>query len=315
MPTPRSPRSFGALALALAIAVPVAVGNASPASARSSRHRCDRVAYVLGDSRRTLEHEVLPRTTDRVWEAQLGIRGDASGRHVRYLAEPGVVHERFATELEDLMDACGRTERPLLFDFMGTNYAAQDTSWISDPSWFDAREADIAAFYDAHAPQARVVLAELTLDQAHATGAYADLTARYLDGYNAALRDLAQRQPGRFFFLPAPSVYRDGTIQWRDLAHETFEAPLAEHLGLSPEGDLDQAALDLMDAADGSPCALLDDERFGVARYSEGAALGAYLQDFHASRAARAWLRDRSVAPDARIHLDDDTTTCDYATA
>ena len=307
------------MALAALASVPGCGGSSASAgpsgsttSTAGQQHRCDLIAHVVGDSRRTLEIAVLPRTTDRMWATQLGIRGDASGRHVAYASDQGAVHEDVADALDALMARCLPGERPLVFDFMGTNYAQPDLGWIVDPAVAGAIDRTILDFYDRHAPDARVVLAELTLSPNAPDATTRRQIAEYLDTYNGALRRLARAHPDRFFFLPAPEAYRDGTITWRDLRHETFEAPLAEYEGKTPAGALDRTASQVIAAGRGNPCALFLDPRFGGARYSEAAALGAYLQDFRASSDAQAWLHDPSVAPEARIELADHTIRCRY---
>jgi hypothetical protein len=319
MPLP-SLRSAAALAVGVVFPLlastpfgpPVAGGRPPrpPAASAVNRHRCDRVAYVVGDSRRTLEHEVLPRTTDRVWARRLGISGGAAVdamAHVRYLAEPGVVHERFGADLSALMATCSAAEHPLIFDFMGTNYGVQHPERATDPAFFREIRGTIAAFYADHAPKARVVLAELTFDRTSGDAATRAGIAGYLRSYNAVLRDLARSQPARFFFLPAPAIY-DGQVSWRDAAHESAELALAEHLGTTEPGALDAAGLAVIDRA-GTTCALANDDRFGLRRYSEGVTLGAYLERFHDSWAARAWLR-AWVPPNARIPLARHTDRC-----
>lgn len=320
MPLP-SLRSAAALAvgvvfplLANAPFAPAAAsaGPRPPVAAASAvnRHRCDRVAYVVGDSRRTLEHEVLPRSTDRIWARRLGIGGGTTTdamAHVRYLAEPGVVHERFTAELTALMARCTVGERPLIFDFMGTNYGVAHPERAADPAFFREIRQAIADFYATAAPKARVVLAELTFDRAAGDAATRAGIAGYLRSYNTMLRDLARSDPARFFFLSAPAIY-DGRVSWRDAAHETADLALADHLAGSTTGALDAAAIAVIDRGR-STCALLNDDRFGLRRYSEGATLGAYLQRFHDSWSARAWLR-AWVPPSARISLSPTIDRC-----
>ncbi len=283
----RAPRS-GALVLALAIPFfasvpsPVRVRAGGPSAwSRTARPACSDVAYVVGDSRRTLEHAVLPRTTDRIWADLLGTRGGETidgMSHVRYLAEPGAVHEWFTDDLAALMDACSHRRRPLVFDFMGSNYA-----------FYREIRTTIEAFYETAAPDARVVLAELTFDRSAGDAVQQAGAADYLDRYNGVLRELARTKPWRYHFLPAPSVYQ-GTVVWRDAAHETAELAYAEYTGSAPSGALDAAGVALMTSRRAGVCDLVADERFGPEVYSEGVTLIAYLQDFRRSRAADRWL-------------------------
>jgi hypothetical protein len=296
----------GALCLA-ALATPAQGSPAAP-----NLHRCDRTAYVVGDSRRTLEHTITPRTTDLIWAQQLGLAGSrrSVSQHVRYLAEPGAVHARFAADLAEAMAACSPGERPLVFDFMGTNYGVTQPERIGDPAFTADLERTILAFYDAAAPQARVVLAELTLDRHAGDDAFQAGVATYLDQYNGVLRHLAEQQPARFFFLPAPAVY-DHEVTWRDAAHETADAPLAAYLAGDDGRALDRAGLAVVDAADGDTCALLDDERFGLEHNSELATLIAYLGDFRASDAARTWLADDDLPARSRLRFSAHDVTCE----
>jgi hypothetical protein len=310
------PRLAVAAALAVSILVPATAltAQATPAAPASS-HQCDRVAYALGDSRRTLEHEVLPKTTDLVWARQLGIVGERHGRtttHVRYLAEPGVVHARFAEDLAGLMAACSKGERPLVFDFMGTNYGVQTPERIGDPTFYRDVEQTIRDFYADNAPNALVVLAELTLNRTMGDAAYQAGVTGYLDGYNGALRDLAATDPQHFFFLPAPAIY-DGAVTWRDGAHETSVAPMATYLAGGDSGALDRAGVAMITGAHNDTCALLQDDRFASGDYSEGTTLGAYLQDFRRSPIAQRWLAAKDIPANARIDLDaKHVSTCDY---
>ena len=154
-----------------------------------------------------------------------------------------------------------------------------------------------------------MVLAELTLNRDAGDAATRAGIARYLDGYNGALRTLARTNPTRYFFLPAPDIYA-GSVAWVDAAHETAEAPLAEYLAGGSPGTLDADGVALLAKARGNPCALLADARFGVERYSEGATLVAYLQDFRRSGAARRWLSSRQVPASARIALRGTAPAC-----
>jgi hypothetical protein len=246
----------------------------------------------VGDSRRTLDHAVLPHTTDLVWAQMLGMPGGPAVdgmRQVRYLAEPGVVHEHFTSELRTLLAGCTRGERPLVFDFMGTNYAVQHPDRVGDPAFYDDIRDSILRFYGTASPTARVVLAELTLQRDSGDATTDAGVAFYLDRYNAVLRDLARTRPSRFFFLPAPGAY-EHSIRWRDTAHETASSPMVEYQSGTPSGALDAAGLAVVDDAGGDVCALAADPRFGAEAYSEGVSLMAYLQDFRRSPAARRWL-------------------------
>lgn len=313
----RAPRT-GALALALAIPFLASVpGPLRPRAwdgpGRSGpRPGCDRVAYVVGDSRRTLEHAVLPRTTDRIWADLLGTHGGEAVdgmRHVRYLAEPGYVHPLFRQQLTDLMAGCDRRDRPLIFDFMGTNYGTLLPDRIDDPTFYVEIRGAIAGFYDGAAPQARIVLAELTQDRTAGSAAQQATRARYLDQYNGVLRDLARTQPDRYFFLPAPAAYQ-GTVVWRDADHETASAALAEYPAADRTGALDAAGVALMGGRRGGVCTLMADPRFGPETYSEGVSLIAYLQDFRRSRAADHWLARTRVTTVGRGPLHPRDAAC-----
>lgn len=292
-------RRSGALVLALAIPFLASVpgperdrGAVRPTWPRLTLPACSDVAYVVGDSRRTLEHAVLPGTTDRIWADLLGMPGGEpvdGMRHVRYLARPGAVHEWYTDDLAALMDGCSHRRRPLVFDFMGSNYAIAHPEQTGDPSFYRDIRTTIETFYETAAPDARVVLAELTFDRTAGDAAQQAGAADYLDRYNDVLRDLARTKPWRYFFLPAPAVY-DGTVVWRDAAHETTELAYAEYTGGAPTGALDAAGVALLTGRRGGVCALVADERFGPDVYSEGVSLIAYLQDFRRSRAADRWL-------------------------
>jgi hypothetical protein len=287
-----------AAALHATPAAAVAMRPEPDAGPISARERCSRKVYVIGDSRRTAEFAVLPHTTDRIWAEQLGTRGGEpydQMRHVRYLALPGAVHERFSEVLATLMAHCTPDERPLIFDFMGTNYLGRyPATHEIVPAFFLEVRRTITEFYARTAPDARVVLAALTLNRATGDATTRAGIPRFLAAYNAMLRSIADHDPRHFAFLPAPAIYDRSDI-WADGAHESSEDLLAV-LG-------DEAATRALDdhgtalVTRGGSCALSSDRRLGPVRFGEGATLVAYLQDARRLPAVRRWLHEAGTTP------------------